>query len=231
MGKTASKKARTEHYGYNVRFAKKPNKTGHSSEVKTVKAKKKRRQRKLPPYMTVVEKERFFKAITSTRDRAIFRMMYHHGLRVSEIGKLQLSDYRQGSTTELDRVNIHRLKGSISGECPVVPTAALAVRAWLRKRGYKPGALFPSRLGTPIKRTRIFEMMQAYCKIAQIPLEKAHPHCLKHTCCTHLISDQGESIMDVRKHVGHVNIRSTMVYADLTDEANEARAKRLREWR
>jgi hypothetical protein len=37
--------------------------------------------------------------------------------------------------------------------------------------------------------------------------------------------------MDVRKHVGHVNIRSTMVYADLTGEADEARAKRLREWR
>lgn len=231
MGKTASKKARTEHYSYNVRFAKKPNKTGHSSELKTVKAKKKRRQRKLPPYMTIPEKERFFKAITSARDRAIFRMMYHHGLRASEIGKLQMSDYRQGSTTELDRANIHRLKGSISGECPVVPTAALAVRAWLRKRGYKTGPLFPSRLGTPIKRTRLFELMRKYCLVAGIPLEKAHPHAWKHSCCVHLISDQKESIMDVRKHVGHVNVRSTMVYADLTDEANEARAKRLREWR
>jgi integrase len=74
-------------------------------------------------------------------------------------------------------------------------------------------------------------LTRKYCERGQIPLEKTHPHCLKHTCCTYLISDQRESIMDVRKHVGHVNIRSTMVYAELSDEANEARAKRLREWR
>ncbi len=74
-------------------------------------------------------------------------------------------------------------------------------------------------------------MMREYCRMAQIPLEKAHPHSLKHTCCTHLISDQRESIMDVRKHVGHVNIRSTMVYAELMSEADEQRAQRLRGWK
>lgn len=239
MGKSASKTAPTEHYDHNVRFAKKPNKTGHSSAKddikllisKNQKKPRKRRPRNLPPYLTVPEKNRFFNVIKTPRDRALFRILYHHGLRVSEIGKLQLSDYRPGTTLDLDRILIHRLKGSISGECPVVPTAALAVRAWLRKRGTRPGPLFPSRLGTAIRRTRIFELMRYYCTLAQIPLEKAHPHCLKHTCCTHLVSDQGESIMDVKTHVGHVNIRSTMVYAELTNEANEARAKRLRNWR
>jgi integrase len=230
MGKSAPKTARAEHYVHNVRLAKKPNKTGHSSGLQTVKAKK-RRQRNLPPYFTVPEKNRFFSVIKSPRDRAIFRTLYHHGLRASEIGKLQLSDYRPGTTMDLDRMLIHRLKGSVTGECGVVPAAALAMRAWLRRRGIKPGTLFPSRQGTPISRIRIFELMQRYCAAAGIPAEKAHPHALKHTCCTHLISDQGESIMDVKTHVGHVNIRSTMVYAELTNEANEARAKRLRNWR
>lgn len=220
MGKSTSKNARTEHYNHNVRFVKKPNKKA-----------KKRALRKLPPYMTIPEKDRFFKAIDVIRDRAIFRLLYHHGLRASEIGKLQLSDYRPGSTMDLDRIYIHRLKGSITGEHAVVPAAALAVRSWLRVRGIKPGCLFPSRKATPISRIRIFDMMREYCRRAQIPLEKAHPHSLKHTCCTHLISDQGESIMDVRDHVGHVNIRSTMIYAELMNEATEARAKRLREWK
>jgi integrase len=223
MGKTPTKKARTEHYDHNVRFVEKPNKTGRKP--------RKRKPRNLPPYMTIPEKDRFFKAINDPRDRAIFRMLYHHGLRASEIGKLQLSDYRAGSTMDLDRMLIHRLKGSISGEHAVVPAAALAMRGWLRKRGVKAGCLFPSRFGTPISRIRIFELMRRYCERAQVPLEKAHPHCLKHTCCTHLISDQGESIMDVRQHVGHMNIRSTMIYANLTTEATEARAKRLREWK
>jgi integrase/recombinase XerD len=220
MGKTPVKKARTKPKTHYVRLVEKPSKI-----------KRKRKARKLPPYLTIPEKDRLFKVIDNARDRAIFRLLYHHGLRASEIGKLQLSDYRPGSARDLDRINIHRLKGSISGECGVVPAAAVAVRAWLRKRGIKPGTLFPSRNGTPISRIRIFDMMREYCRRAEIPLEKAHPHCLKHSCCTHLVSDQGESIMQVRAHVGHADIRSTMVYADLTDEANEARVKRLREWK
>jgi integrase len=220
MRKKPQKTAPAEPYSQKVRLAKKPNKI-----------KQKRRSPKLPPYLTIPEKERFFKAIDSVRDRAIFRMLYHHGLRASEIGKFELSHYRQGSDLNLDRVYIKRLKGSISGETAVVPAAARAVRAWIRIRGYRPGPLFPSRLGTPISRIRIFELMQKYCQRAAIPAEKAHPHCLKHSCCTHLISDQKESIMDVRSHVGHVNIRNTMIYADLMPEATEARAKRLREWK
>lgn len=224
MGKSTPKSAPAEHYSYNVRLVKNPEEKGHLTT-------KTRKVRTLPPYMTIPEKTRFFKAIDVVRDRAIFRLLYHHGLRASEIGQLQLSDYRPGSDTDLDRIYIHRLKGSISGEYTVVPAAAVAVRSWLRERGIKPGVLFPSRQGTPISRIRIFELMQRYCRRAQIPSEKAHPHSLKHTCCTHLISDQGESIMHVRAHVGHVNIRNTMIYAELTDEASEARAKRLRNWK
>jgi len=228
MGKSTPKSARIERYTQKVRERKNGPKNGQKPALAP---KRKRKARKLPPYLTIPEKDRFFKAIDSVRDRAIFRLAFHHGLRSSEIGKLQLSDYRPGSKLELDRIFIHRLKGSVSGEHAVVPAAGTAVRAWLRVRGIKPGVLFPSRLGSPISRIRIFELMRKYCDKAQIPKEKAHPHCLKHTCCTHLISDQKESIMDVRQHVGHVDIKSTMVYAELMSEATEARAKRLRAWK
>jgi integrase len=218
-GKSSQKSARASHYGHIDRLAKKARKI-----------RRKRGSPKLPPYMTIPERDRFFKAIDAIRDRAIFRILYHHGLRASEISRLQFSDYRAGTDLDSDRILIHRLKGSISGECAVVSKCAFAVRAWIRARGIKPGVLFPSRQGTPVSRQRIYELMQIYCKRAQIPAEKAHPHCLKHTCCTHLISYEKESIMDVRQHVGHVNIRNTMIYADLTTEATEARAKRLKNW-
>lgn len=181
--------------------------------------------------MTVAEKDRFFRAVESVRDRAIFRLLYHHGLRASEIGKLEMSDFRQGSALHLDRILIHRLKGSISGECAMIPAAAQALRMWIRKRGYTEGPLFPSRQRGRITRCRIYQLMRRYCSIAGIPKEKSHPHCLKHTCCTHMLSDRKESIVDVQRHVGHANIANTMIYANLTGEANEARAKRLRDWR
>ena len=61
-----------------------------------------------------------------------------------------------------------------------------------------------------------------YCKLAGIPEEKAHFHALKHTCGTIMLSVLKESIVDVQHHLGHADIRSTMVYAKLTSEqANE----------
>lgn len=181
--------------------------------------------------MTVPELERFFKAISDIRDKAMFRLMYHHGLRAGELGMLDMSDYRAGSSLNLDRINIHRLKGSISGETSVVPIAAQAVRAWIRKRGHREGPLFTSRKRGRIGRCRIWELMQQYGAAAGIPPEKRHPHVMKHTCCTHLVSDRRESILDVQKHVGHASINSTLIYAALSEEANDARIKRLRDWK
>jgi integrase len=220
MEKKTAKTAPVGPYNYKVKVIKKAPKKA-----------RKRREKKQVKYLTVAEKNRFFRAISSVRDRAIFRVAYHHGLRASELGKLELSDFRQGSNLNMDRLNIKRLKGSVSGETAMVPTAAQAVRAWIRTRGYTEGPLFPSRQGGRITRCRIWQLMKKYCAAAGIPAEKSHPHCLKHTCATHLISEKKESIIDVQKHLGHAQISNTMIYAQLTDEANEARAKRLREWR
>jgi integrase len=205
-------------------LAKKPGKKG-------VFTPRSRKDKKQIPYLTIPEKDRFFSVIKDLRDRAIFRLLYHHGLRASEIGKLDMSDFRAGTALHLDRIFIHRLKGSISGETAMVPIAAQAVRAWVRKRGHTEGPLFPSRNKLRISRKRIWELMKRYCTLAGIPPEKAHPHALKHSCGTHLASDQRESILDVQKHLGHADIKNTMIYAELTGEANESRIKRLREWR
>ena len=203
--------------------------------VQTVHSVQKPRKKRGSPtqlsYLTIPEKDRLFQAIKAPRDRAIFRVMYHHGLRASEIGRLDLSDFRQGSKIDLDRIFIHRLKGSISGETGMVPAAAQAIRGWLRIRGIAEGPLFITRNKTRIGRKWIFALMRRYCAIAQIPLEKRHPHVLKHSCATHLISDKREPVVEVQKHLGHASIKNTMIYAELTGEANEARAKRLRDWR
>jgi integrase len=130
----------------------------------------------------------------------------------------------------MDRLFLHRLKGSIGGETIIVNSAA-ALRAWLRIRGTSPGPIFTSRNHRAISRRRLDELMEHYCNLAGIPDEKAHFHSLKHTCGTLLLSEQHESIVDVQKHLGHADIRNTMIYAQLTDEANLARAERLRDWR
>lgn len=191
----------------------------------------KRRKRVLPKYLISEEKDALFRVIEDPRDRAIFRLAYHHGLRASEIGMIQMKDWRRGSSLDMDRLFLRRVKGSIGGETILVNAAATALRAWLRIRGTAPGPMFPSRNHRPISRRRLDELMKRYCRLAGISEEKAHFHALKHTCGTLLLSEQRESIVDVQKHLGHADVRNTMIYAQLTDEANRERAERLRDWR
>ena len=94
-----------------------------------------------------------------------------------------------------------------------------------------PGPMFLLRNHGRIGRTMLHYLTKHYCKLAGIPEEKAHFHALKHTCGTIMLSVLKESIVDVQHHLGHADIRSTMVYAKLTEQANEDRALRLKKWK
>jgi integrase len=190
-------------------------------------------KRKDPPKYLMPEEIQALLDVTSrdARDHAIFRVAYHHGLRASEIGLIQMRDYRPSLRKDYDRLVMDRLKGSFGGDTVLVEAAAAAIRKWVKKRGYAPGPMFLSRNRGRICRTQLHYLMKHYCKLAGIPDEKAHFHALKHTCGTIMLSVLKESIVDVQHHLGHADIRSTMVYAKLTEQANEERAARLKNWR
>jgi integrase len=190
-----------------------------------------KRRKTLPKYLISDEMHALFKGITSPRDYAIFRLSFHHGLRASEVGMIQMRDYRPGRSATDDKLYIDRLKGSNCGEVLLVTEAARAIRAYIRKRGWATGPMFLSRQHTPISRYQLHRLMHHYADLAELPLDRSHFHTLKHSCATSMISDLHESIMDVKDQLGHADIRSTMVYAQLTNQANEDRARRLRNWK
>jgi integrase len=97
-----------------------------------------RRHADEPPYLQFEEIARLFTVIESPRDRAIFRLAYHAGLRASEVGRLELRDYNPHT----ERIYVHRLKGSNSGEHHLVREESKALRAWLKIRGAVPGPIF-----------------------------------------------------------------------------------------
>jgi len=76
------------------------------------------------------EVRRLFAVITGMRDRALFPLAYHHGLRASEVSLLQRQDIhdRQG------RIYIPRVKGSVSKTYPLQPEDLRRLRAYLRTR-------------------------------------------------------------------------------------------------
>lgn len=184
-----------------------------------------RKPKKPPQYLNPEEVERFFAVVRSIRDRAIFRVVYHRGLRASEVGGITLSDYR----LNVARLYVRRLKGSNSGEYHLTLAEQLALRAWLRQRGTAPGPLFPSRNHRPISRFELHHLMRKYCKAAGIPVEKAHMHAWKHSCGTHL-SVREADILAIQDHLGHVNIQNTLKYVTIASKRRDEFAERLKDW-
>jgi integrase len=231
MRKIKEKTPRPRQNFYTAELAKSQKFGGNSRAPKSSSRQtRKRRAVKQPGCLTQDEKDRFFRAIKNCRDLALFKVAYHCCLRASEVGMLDLNDYRRGPNLDTDRIKITRLKGSVSSEMYVTPAAAKCVRAWLRKRGQAPGPLFRSRQGRGVSRARVFGLFRQYAAAARLPAEKCHPHVLKHSAVTHLL-ELGESIIDVQRHAGHSSIGSTMRYVNLGSGFEAARAKRLADWR
>ena len=194
---------------------------------------KKPRKRKGPEeikYFTQDEISRLFAMIKSPRDRAIFRVGYHHGLRASEIGLLQLSHYRVKS----GRLYVTRLKGSNSGEYKMPKNARQALDAWLEVRGYGDGVLFPSRFRKGISEQMLDVLMKRYGAAAGLRPELCHFHTLKHSCGTHLMEGgPGRPRMDmaaVQDWMGHVNPQSTAVYAKITNRVRDEVGVSIASW-
>jgi integrase len=77
------------------------------------------REETTPPevtFLTQDEVRRLLEVITDKRDRALFPLAYHHGLRASEVSLLQRADVhdKQG------RIYIPRVKGSIAKTYPIL---------------------------------------------------------------------------------------------------------------
>jgi site-specific recombinase XerD len=167
----------------------------------------------------------------STRDWAMILLAYRHGLRASEVCGLKLADMdlKTGS------ISIRRLKGSLHtiqplyqhrGQPLLDETAAL--RAWLRKRPADGSDyLFTSQKGGRLCRTQFFRNFQTVAESAGLPVEKRHPHVLKHSLASHLVAGNANLAL-IRQALGHRSISSTLLYIGTTDsQASEALQKAL----
>jgi integrase/recombinase XerD len=132
-------------------------------------------------------------------------------------------------------ISIRRLKGSLHtiqplyqhrGQPLLDETAAL--RAWLRKRPVDGSDfLFTSQKGGKLGRTQFFRNFQTVAESAGLPVEKRHPHVLKHSLASHLVAGNCNLAL-IRQALGHRSISSTMQYIGTSDEqAAEALQKAL----
>lgn len=168
-----------------------------------------------------------------TRSWAMILVAYKHGLRASEVCNLRIGDLnlKDGS------VVINRLKGSMRtiqavtghrGE-PLLDELK-ALRRWMReRRDDGSDFVFCSQKGGRLDRSQFFRVFRSVAAAAGLPPEKQHPHVLKHSIATHLVS-ANVNLAFVKQRLGHKSIGSTMRYVTTSDrQASEATAAAMME--
>jgi type 1 fimbriae regulatory protein FimB len=173
-------------------------------------------------YLTQDEVRRLLAVITDKRDRALFQLAYHHGLRASEVSLLQRADVHE----KHGRIYIPRVKGSLAKTYPLQPEDQRRLRAYLRTRTDDAPALFLSARGIPLERRSYWDLMQKYGQLADIPKPKRRFHALRHAIAVHLL-DAGADVAFVQDRLGHANIQNTMVSMRYTTATRDAQPRHL----
>lgn len=175
----------------------------------------------IPRYLTQAEVRAFLSAITSPRDRTLFAVIYHYGLRVSEVGLL----LRANVDLTRDRIIVKRVKGGSWSERPLFATTrTLLTRHLAVQDGVPTDPLFPGR-GGPLRKRQIQELYERYRNRAGLE-RRSTCHSLRHSIATHLL-DAGMSLEFVQDHLGHRRIETTTIYARITDRHRAARFREL----
>jgi len=152
------------------------------------------------------------------RDTAILELFYSSGLRASELADLKLSDLH----LDLGVLRIYG-KGSKERIVPIGGPAAAALTTYLNQlrpellktvgRGVHTGKggdrVFLSRSGGPITRIVLWQLVVRHARRAGI--RKIHPHTLRHTFATHLLSG-GADLRIVQELLGHADVGTTQIY-------------------
>jgi integrase/recombinase XerD len=176
---------------------------------------------RLPKYLTQNDIRAFFAVIPDLRDRALFSLIYHYGLRVSEVGLLD----REDIDLERGRIIIKRVKGGLWAERPLFSATKVLLEALLsRTAANGRAALFPGRQRA-LKKRQIQDLFARYRDAAGIPRHLTC-HSLRHAIATHLL-DAGVSLEFVQDHLGHRSIKSTSIYARITDHHRSAMFREL----
>jgi type 1 fimbriae regulatory protein FimB len=154
----------------------------------------------------------------AARDHCILVLLYHHGLRVSELCNLRLSDIDLGAGTLYVR---HQKSGNGSGTHPSVHPLCKAdlgpIRAWLKVREQMQLThpfLFTSERRGRLSRFSVWKMLEVVGAAAGLAHLKPHPHSLRHACGYTLIN-KDIPIRTVQSFLGHRSIQTTVGYTEL----------------
>ena len=166
--------------------------------------------RKLVSFLPIDETHALLDGPTARlRDRAILELLYASGLRVSELGGLDLDDVDRARGT----VRVLG-KGRKERAAPFGAAAADALDAYLSERGEAPGPLFRNARGGRLTVRSLYTIVRDRARAAGIT-RRVSPHTLRHTFATHML-DAGADLRLIQDLLGHSRLSTTQRYTHVS---------------
>jgi integrase/recombinase XerD len=151
------------------------------------------------------------------RDTAMLSLLYASGMRVTELVSLDLGDLNLDAA--LVRCSGRRAKERV---IPIGYRAVPALQRYLDEgrpaldRGGDEQALFLNHRGSRLTRQGFWLIIRSHARQAGIT-SPITPHTLRHSFAAHKV-EAGTDLREVQELLGHANISTTQVYAQLVGE-------------
>ncbi len=150
------------------------------------------------------------------RDKAMLEVLYATGIRVSELINLNVNDVK---CSKNERGEIICRGGKVIRTVPMHPAAVSAMSYYINNirpmllNENSDDALFINLNGQRLTRQGFWKIVKNYAEEAKIDKEIT-PHTLRHSFAMHLYQN-GASLHDLQIMLGHADISSTQLYANI----------------
>ena len=156
----------------------------------------------------------------TSRDVAIFRMLYSSGCRISELTNIKLSDFRKGGRCAVitGKGNKQRIVYFDENSRKALAVYLTDRARVLKENGRDSGQdrLFINQKGLPITTGGMRYILTRYSGVEGTN-HHINPHAFRHTFATTLLNN-GADVRMVQELLGHASINTTQRYTHVTTE-------------
>ena len=149
----------------------------------------------------------------STRDEAVYMLLYGLGLRISEALSLKVKDAPLGDSLRIIG------KGNKMRALPVITAVREAVETYRRQQPFvlqPEDRLFRAKRGGELSPRHVQASIQHLRSRLGLS-DRATPHALRHSFATHLLGS-GADLRSIQELLGHVSLSTTQKYTQVDTE-------------
>jgi site-specific recombinase XerD len=154
------------------------------------------------------------------RVRDLFVFSAYTGLRFQDAQDLAISEIHISKENEYT-IKLDQSKTGISVSIPLLKPAIDIVNNYDNEERLISGKVLPK-----ISNQKVNAYLKVIADLAEIQKELTH-HVARHTCATTILLTNGVPIEAVSKWLGHTNIKTTQIYAKITDQYLHQMAKQV----